>query len=488
MRSYSGGGRELSSTYESLLASMEAMPLPERTAEEVARIDKAKAVLWDPEGYETPMYERYLANAEEYATAQGDYVIESQRLLGDPKTADVAPLMLRSAKASVDRAYKKYRTQDAEAIEAALAAVESLGVPLEQGMIAKARERFEAWNLPLANISDKMPFTYVSPSEWSNSEIDDIGWTTIELTESDLRTRHAESGYTVNSGSWSNRAVNGDVKVDVNIMGLYGLGTKYVHNGSSSGSSGDQDGRNREIDTSKIKNMTIKLQYGLCKIERPWLNHALFSMQNYYLRGRKAGSISDGTISGQIGDETPLLPAITTHFIVVRDVEIYASEWGSIRTELERTWGEQDAGNSQSHTEFSARAKGLFKFLSAKGRGKRTEDRSSGWYRTESGRRYSSSYGAHFKGNKLIIQGSQIVAHLSEVVRYAPPLDDPALSRPKTLTPPVEEPSSDPSGPEVTPVESVDEVPAEETSFEEVPAEDAGDLEFSVGPAAVGSI
>src|SRR3954452_18730326 len=77
--SYSGGGRDLGQAYADLLAAMEAAPLPERDPADVARIDKARALLWDEDGYETAAYQRYLDNAQEYQDSQADYALQSSR-------------------------------------------------------------------------------------------------------------------------------------------------------------------------------------------------------------------------------------------------------------------------------------------------------------------------------------------------------------------------------------------------------------------------
>jgi hypothetical protein len=45
-------------------------------------------------------------------------------------------------------------------------------------------------------------------------------------------------------------------------------------------------------------------------IERPWLLGDLFNIEGWYLVGQKKNSISDGTIPGQVGDHTKLLPMI----------------------------------------------------------------------------------------------------------------------------------------------------------------------------------
>ena len=312
--------------------------------------------------------------------------MQSQRLLGDPSTADMAPLLLRPAKAAVDRAFDKYKGQDAEKIESALATVESLGIPMEQGMIAKARERFAAWNLPLANVSDTMPYTFMLPSEWANSDIDDIGWTTYEKQHSDVAKRHGERGYSVNSGSWRGRTVNADGKVDINIAGLYQLGGNHSSSSSSSSSDNDQSSGETVVDFSHAEKLSIKLEYGLVQLRRPWLDPNLFRMQGAFIRGRRKHCISDGTIDGQVGNENPLIPMITTHVLAIRNVEIGADQWGETRFQLERAWGSQSSANSQSDSDNAVRAKGVFgKVFGLSGNAHRKTSNNSGSYRNESG-------------------------------------------------------------------------------------------------------
>ena len=63
-------------------------------------------------------------------------------------------------------------------------------------------------------------------------------------------------------------------------------------------------------------------------IERPWLLGDLFNIEGWYLVGQKKNSISDGTIPGQVGDHTKLLPMIPKAFVVMRNVVITADDWG----------------------------------------------------------------------------------------------------------------------------------------------------------------
>lgn len=192
---YAGGGKEVAATYADLLASMEALPAPPRSAAEEERIAEAKAVLWDEDMVPTEAYERYLDNQREYSQAQGNYTTQSVRLVNDPATAEFAPLMLRPYLTEVDQAWHQWKSQGAEEIEEALATVESLGVPLEQGAIAAARQRLADWTIPLLGVSTEFPYTLMLPSEWAVPDVDDIGWTTLERTESETRRRHSQHGY-----------------------------------------------------------------------------------------------------------------------------------------------------------------------------------------------------------------------------------------------------------------------------------------------------
>ena len=113
---------------------MEAVQPPPRSAEITARLEAARKVLWDSNGTATPAYARYKSNQMAFAKSNADFVINQNKILADPEQADSAPILLAPYQTAVSQAFDQWKAQGADEIEEALATVESLGVPLEQGM------------------------------------------------------------------------------------------------------------------------------------------------------------------------------------------------------------------------------------------------------------------------------------------------------------------------------------------------------------------
>jgi len=427
LQTYSGGGRHLGFAYSSILQAMEAPAAPPRPPEDEERIAAARKVLWQEDGTATPLYARYTNNQIAYAKARADRVVNESRLLADPALAPSAPQLLEPFQTAVDQARDHWRAQGADEVEAALATIESLGVPLEQGAIANARTLFEAWNLPLLGVPAKQPFSYVLPSDWAVLDIHDVGWTSLTIETRDYMNHFEQHGFEVHASNWAGEqhATSGEAGV-----GIFGFGFNGSY--SESDSNAHSDSTNSATDGTKFsndsRNLRIELEYGLCTIVRPWLVTDLFHLKNWFLRGAKAGTISSGKIDDQVGSEDPLLPLIPTHFLVVRNVKISAEQWHSDGEVLAK-WNSKFTSDSSEHQ--STLSGGVeipvFGPLSVDFGASHSESGYTGSYSDESGHSFTNDYKAHFDGTTLSIGGAQIVAWLSEVVPRCPPMDDPAL-------------------------------------------------------------
>jgi hypothetical protein len=391
-------------------------------AEDQARIDAAQAVLTTPDLDDTREYARYKKNQNDYGAAIAKFTEAQNRILGDPLQADSAATLLGPFQIAADQAYDKWKIQGAEKIEEALATVESLGIPLEQGMIQRARRKFDAWSVNIGGVADKTPYTFLLPSDWANIDVDDIGWTRLKKDSASYTSHFASHGYGIRTGEWRGDSSQSSGSVGI---GVFGFGFCGSHSESSSSSSSNFSQRSSAGDTftDDATNLSIDLEYGLVQIVRPWLSTDLFHMRNWKLRDGQAKSISDGTINGQVGDETKLLPLVPTHFLCVRNVRIFTSHWGSVRTTLENAWARQQssASSEASSTSGGVDIPVLGGFLSLSGSASHSESSHQGQFTDEGGHTYSNDYGARFDGETLEIRGAQIVAWLSEVVPAAPP-------------------------------------------------------------------
>jgi hypothetical protein len=391
-------------------------------------------VLWAPDGQPTPKYNTYLKNQMAYGMQIAAFTIAQNKALADPAQADSWPMLAAPLQMGVDQAYDKWKSQGADEIEGAIAAVESLGVPLEQGMIMEARKTLEAWSVNIGGVAAKTPYTFVLPSEWASIDVDDIGWTRLQKDSSSYQSHYNSNGYNLSTGQWRGDSSQSSGSGGIHVFG-FGFSGSHSESSSSNSSGYSQtstDGSSFQDDATELD---IDMEYGLVEIVRPWLSTDLFHMQNWYLRDGKAKSISDGTIAGQVGKTDPLLPLIPTHFLCIRNVRIHTSNWGSTRTTLENHWGKQQSSDSSNSSSTSGSVDiPVCGFINLSAGMSHSDSHYEGQFSDEAGHSYSNDNGAHFDGETLEIKGAQIVAWLSEVVPASPPMDQPPADA--VVTPP----------------------------------------------------
>lgn len=422
-------GRHLSFAYSSILQAMEAPAPPPRSATEQAAIDEANKVLYslDADGLpvDSPMYKHYKKNATAFAQAKLAFSKAQRLALGDPAAADSWPMESAAMQAAVDEAWHNWKTQGADEVEAALATVESLGIPLEQGAIAKARTLLDAWSVGISGMPTTTPYCSVDPSEWADYSVDDIGWTQLKVGTGDYHNHWEQHGGTVTTSDWSANSSSSSGSAGISVFG-FGFG------GSRSSSSWDSQSHTRSDSWKGMnfhndaKNLTIELEYALCEVRRPWLMTDLFYMSNYWVKGHRKGEISDGSIDAEKQNRN-LLAMLPTHMLVIRNVTISTSQWGNDGSTLDTYFNQSD---SHGHGESSGGSLGGFAccgFINFAGGGSSSSSDSGGDTTSSSGEDHWSDSSGSFKNGELRIKGAQVVAWLCEVVPPSPPLDDPDL-------------------------------------------------------------
>jgi hypothetical protein len=293
-------------------------------------------------------------------------------------------------------------------------------------MIAKARKVYDAWNLGLAGVPVAVPYSYVSPTSWSDPEEDVDGWEHLTINSSQYGSHSGQNThfFQQSSSHGESSSTSGSGGGSFFGFGASGGGSSSSSSTSSQGSAG---GGADTFFHNDAKNLTIELEYGLCDINRPWLIGDLFYMKNWYLVNNPKNAISDGTIDGQADSDKTLLPMIPTQFLVVRNLKISAMDWGQDGQTLSRFFGTSESGSSNSSSEFHGGASfgfGPFSFNASAAHSESNADSHSSGSSSSSGR---GAYGAHFDGQTLEIKGAQIMAWLSTIVPACAPLDDPGL-------------------------------------------------------------
>jgi uncharacterized membrane protein YgcG len=317
----------------------------------------------------SPIYNNYLLNQGFYIAAVGryrnTYLNYDLTKPSDQKKWQAVEPSLRN---DINQAYNNWRGQGASEVEGALNAINTSINSSVRNALAAAQQAVAAQNQMAPSLPTLGPWymTYALPTNWYDESavknFSDLTLTSAHLDE------HADSNYTRYGGgaSWSG--------------GLFSIG------GNVSGGAGSS---NYHMDAS---NFTLTAKLGTVRIFRPWLYEFIFRMPGWFIDAYKKGRISNGKLQG---NENAFIPLIPVAFIVARDITITAD------------FSTQDRSHIESSISASTRI---------------------GWGPFSVGGHYSHSeshdyFHSTFDGGTLKIPGIQIVAWISEIVPFSPPLD-----------------------------------------------------------------
>ncbi len=431
-------GRHLAFQYAGIVNAMVPKAVPPMPAAEQAALNAAMQVLFvldntDPQNPvvvdKTPLYKTYQANARAYAKAKAAYAAFTAQTLADPTKAASLPMLTPPYQQAVDDAWNDWKTEGADKIEAALAAYESQGINMQQAQIAAAKKQLDIWSLGLAGVPTNIPYSYVDPSAWCDPTRDDIGFEQLQVKRTS-ESHVTASVSTSSSSMWWN---NGTSSYYQNgHAGFLGYGASE----SSAGADQHTAAVSRSSTTfSAVKmdqftDFEIDLEWGLVTIYRPWLISDLFYMNNWFIPGERANCVSNGQVETQL-KTSAMLPMIPQQMLVVRNVSIKSSSWGDFATTLNSTYNATDSATHASQS--SGGGSGGFSFagINFGGGGGGTSTSDTGSKSSYGNARNFSRSSASFDGTTLSINGSQIIAFVSDIVPPSPTMDDPDLPKPK---------------------------------------------------------
>ncbi|MGH7122728.1 MAG: hypothetical protein ACREFI_00040, partial [Stellaceae bacterium] len=277
-------GKHLDFAYEGILAGMQPMPMPPISPDVQKQINDAQAVLYelDTDGSilgKSKIYKTYERNASAYALAKATYAIAMADARSNPQKAQIWPMTSVTYQQTVDDAYDTFKTEGAEKVERALDIIGSVGVCMQDHMIKKARQLYDAYNLGLAGVPAPIPWSYIEPSGWCDPDNDDEGWQQLTVQSGDYQHYDASGRTMGGQHSWSSnsQSTGGSGGVMVGFAAFGGSG------GSGSADSQSQGSSQYQFSSSfknTAKGLTISLEYALCTITRPWLVSDLFYMGN----------------------------------------------------------------------------------------------------------------------------------------------------------------------------------------------------------------
>jgi hypothetical protein len=436
-------GRHLEFQYAGIVSAMQPLPVPPPPPDVQQAVDAAMNVLYtidtsDPANPvvagKSPLYSRYTKNAAAYAKAKSDYALAQAKTLADPATSSMWPQLSAPYQATVDDAWDTWKTEGAEKVEKALAVYESQGINMQQAQIAKAKKLLDIWSLGLAGVPTDIPYSYVDPSEWPDPTADDIGFEqlTIKRTSED----HATSSVTDSNKSmyWNNEQAS-TTQSSHGSYGFFGIGasaSEASSNNSQHSANGDTSSSiSRTSMSDQFSDLEIDLEWGLVTIDRPWMITDLFYMNNWYIQGQRANCISDGKIQTQLANSNPLLPMIPQQMLVVRNVKVASQTWGDMGASLNQLYNTDQASTSASQSSVGGSGGVALGPIGFGGGASHTDNKAQGQSSGYSAGNALSSRSASFDGTTLSIDGSQVIAFLSDIVPPSPAIDDPALPKPK---------------------------------------------------------
>jgi hypothetical protein len=424
-------GRHLDFAYETVLQGMQAPAVPELSPEVKARIDAAQKVLYvlDREGNiigKTKVYQNYINNVRALAAAKANLASAFALAQRDSAKLEVFPITSGPLNDAINEARDALISGGGPRVERALDDLGSVGQPMQAHMIKKARDNFDNWNLGLSGaVPGKMPYSLILPTNWCDAD-DHDGFETLTVDQAEVQHFSANSVLSSSAQSWQQHAEHNSGGGVVSV-GFCAFGGTHASMSSSSSFQDSSSSSFQNIFSNSAKGLHIELEFGLCTIDRPWLVSDLFFLKNWFCAGVKRNSISDGTIDGQVDSMEKTLPMIPQQFLVVRNVSISATDWGSDGEILTQFYGTDQGSETTGASSTSGAAGVCLGFLNFGGRAGHSEASSGGQSSSFSASSGSDHFGSTFENSTLRIPGAQIVAFLCDIVPACPELNDPSL-------------------------------------------------------------
>ena len=429
-------GQDLAVEYGSIITAMQ--PVSANEADDpkvVAALAKANKILFlpnadgAPSANATPMYQAYQDNSYAYGQAIGAFADAYAAARLDPTQMQIWPVRSKPLQMAVTKAKHDLIAAGAPTIEQALDAIASVGNPYQAHMVAQAKSSFQDWNLQLAGaVPAASEYCYILPSDWASDDPHACkGWATIQSSFSSYSHYDASHAQSQSQFSWLNKQSSIGGGASASYLG-FSVGGSAGHSSSSQSSQASNSASAIATQSTHIKGLNITMSYALCTVMRPWFVGDLFYMKDWYLKGSKKHSISTGNIKDQLGDES-MLPMIPQRMLVVRNVQITASDWAGFDTHLTSAYGKTQQSSSASADNQAAKAGFSLGFISFGGSvahsSSQAQGRGSSFQQADS----SGYMGTTFSQGKLTIPGAQILGWLCDIVPASAPVDDPMYGK-----------------------------------------------------------
>ena len=438
--------RTASVEYFTALTGMQAEPIPEPSEEIKKRIADAQKTLYlmDADGNftgYTPRHASYRHNQKALADARSELALAFSQAMSDPVKGQAWPVTSEKFNNAVTQAFNDLKNMGGQEIENAINTLQSIGGSAAAALIAKARRLFEDYSVGLGGaIAVKVPWSYIDPESWWDHTNNDFGILRVEASSQRYQGTRGGGDHSFAHSFYRDQSSSTSGSAGFTFAFSASANAGHSETSHDDGSTVDRSSWEQHQDSGGSASM--KFEWFMASIERPWLLGDLFHMDGWYLAGQKKHAISDGTIQGQLGDVPKLLPMLPKAFLIVRNVEIKSDSWGSMGSSFQKAVESTSGHTESSTTSFG----GSIGWCGLGGSVQHANSDASGAFTSQRDSSHGWTYSSDGQTGTLKLLGSQIVGWIGEIQPAAPRKDDPALVAPPVTDPATPVPSGAPHG------------------------------------------
>jgi hypothetical protein len=419
--------RNVSIEYFTILAGIQPVQTgePEKSVRDAVEAAKNLLYLRDDKGNAvgyTQLYAQYRRNRTAWTDAIGAQAAAYAKAMSDPVAGQAWPIEAATYANKVQQALDDFNSMGRREVENALNTIATVGQNAVAALCALAHQLYDAHNIQLeGGISSGVPWSYMDPVSWWDHTDNSFGVQTITATSEDRVAGGAAGSSSFANNWWNSQSSSTSASAGIDF-GFVDASANYSHDDASNAFAQHSGGSSWSHHADKSSKVKVTLQYFIARIERPWLLGDLFNIEGWYLVGQKKNSISDGTISGQVGDHTKLMPMIPKAFLVIRNLSIEADDWGTAGDAFEAAQQNASGSGQSSSNSYG----GSIGYFGLGGSVQHSDQQAGGAFGSDASSNSGWSFHREGRGGTLSIMGSQSAGWIGEIQPAAPRMDAPA--------------------------------------------------------------
>jgi len=428
--------RRVSVEYFTVIKGMQPEKIDPPAQDVLDRVKAAQELLYLKDdkgnfvGY-TPLYAQYRRNQKAWTDAVGAQAAAYARAMSDPVLGQEWPVEAATYANAVTQAWDDFNAMGKKEVEDALNTIATVGENAVAALAALALQLYDAYKIQLGGaISVGTQWSYIDPISWWDHTDNSFGVQQITASSSQYDASGGSSSSSFANNWWNEQSSSTSAKGGIGFSFLGSASADYSHADASNAFADHSGSSSMSHYSDRATNASVKLEFFLATIERPWLLGDIFNIDGWYLVGQKKNSISDGTIANQTGDTSKLLPMIPKAFLIIRNLEITADDWGDAGSAFEKAQADSSGSGQSSSNSYGVSASYLF----SSGSVQHSDQQASGAFGSTASKDSGWSFERTAEGGTLKLMGSQIAGWVGEIQPAAPKTDDPTLKSSATTT------------------------------------------------------